>query len=77
MFAWKLSDETSGKPVFYSKNKWDDEQSQLSFKDMTIASGTNPMYFKPYKIGESFYISGEIFSISPALYAYYYAREVA
>lgn len=63
--------------MFFSKHNWDENEQQIDFTELVVAAGTNPTYFKPYKIGDSFYISSSIISISPALYAYYYAREVA
>lgn len=43
---------------------------------MVVASGATPYYFKPFQYGENSYISGDNIAMSPAMFAYYLAKEL-
>jgi hypothetical protein len=43
---------------------------------MVTASGSTPYYFKPFNVGKNFYISGDNVAVSPAMFAYYLAKDL-
>lgn len=43
---------------------------------MVLASSVTPYYFRPAKINGNFYISGDNVAMSPAMFAYYYAKQL-
>ena len=42
---------------------------------MVLASAASPTYLTPKKVGDTYYISGDIVAGSPAFYAYLHAWE--
>jgi len=42
---------------------------------MVLASTATPYYFYPIKLHDSYWIAGDVISISPASFAYHYAEE--
>ena len=79
--AWDINNRS---PRFFSQKTYEqfkgDEndtlEHDLTLLDMVTASGATPYYFKPFNVGKNFYISGDNVAMSPAMFAYYLAKDL-
>ena len=77
LIAWNYNKR---EPRFFSKGTYDLPDSNWSIAEATLASAANLLYFYPFtkKVDgeDNFYISGDNFAKSPAMYAFMVATEV-
>lgn len=76
--AWDINNRS---PRFFSKYSYGKYQENkldhnLTLSEMVLASAVTPYYFRPAEIKNNFYISGDNVAMSPAMFAYYYAKEL-
>ncbi len=64
------ADISEGKPVIFDKSNRD-----LTVSDAVIASCAAPVYFKPHRIGENYYIDGGIWANNPTLVSIIHAMK--
>ena len=76
--AWDINNRS---PRFFSKWSYgrfqeSDLDHNLTLSEMVLASAVTPYYFRPAAIRDNYYISGDNVAMSPAMFAYYYAKEL-
>lgn len=76
--AWDLNNRS---PRFFSKHTYGkftetELDHNLTLSEMVLASAVTPYYFRPAEINGNFYISGDNVAMSPAMFAYYLAKEL-
>jgi predicted acylesterase/phospholipase RssA len=76
--AWDINNRS---PRFFSKWSYGrfqdaDLDHNLTLSEMVLASAVTPYYFRPAAIRNNSYISGDNVAMSPAMFAYYYAKEL-
>lgn len=78
LLAWDVNDRS---PRLFTKWAYehipdtsDAVDHTMSLLNMTWASASTPMYFKPAKIEDKYYISGDNAARSPAMFSYLHAH---
>lgn len=75
--AWDINNRS---PRFFSKDSYGKYEEtfldhNLTLSQMVLASAVTPYYFRPAEIKGNYYISGDNVAMSPAMFAYYLAKE--